>query len=189
MASGTFLPGNILTCSTARAIRHAPRNCSSSRGGDAASGAPNSRNAALISLARATAAAHALDPALVCAVCEQESSWIPWAIRYEPGFLARYVAPLFTAGKISATETYARAFSWGLMQVMGQVAREHGFAGASLAELCDPAVGLEYGCRVLTAKLAQVEGNVERALLLWNGAANIHYAQEVQARLERYAKP
>jgi soluble lytic murein transglycosylase-like protein len=159
------------------------------REGEAASGPPNSRNAALITLARATAAAHALDPALVCAVAEQESSWIPWAIRYEPGFLARYVAPLFTAGKISATEAYARAFSWGLMQVMGQVAREHGFAGASLAELCDPAVGLEYGCRVLTAKLAQAEGNVERALLLWNGAANIHYAQEVQARLERYAQP
>ncbi len=143
--------------------------------------------AALIALARAAASAHALDPALVCAVVEQESAWTPWAIRYEPGFLARYVAPLFTAGKISATETYARAFSWGLLQVMGQVAREHGFAGASLAELCDPVVGLEYGCRVLAAKLAQAEGNVERALLLWNGGANIHYAQEVQSRLARYA--
>ena len=142
--------------------------------------------AALIALARAAAAAHALDPALVCAVAEQESSWTPWSIRYEPGFLARYVAPLFTAGKISATETYARAFSWGLLQVMGQVAREHGFSGGSLAELCDPAVGLEYGCRVLTAKLAQAEGNVERALLLWNGGANINYAQEVHSRLAKY---
>ncbi len=121
----------------------------------------------LIALARAAAAAHSLDPALVCAVCEQESAWNPWAIRYEPGFLARYVAPLFTAGKISATEAYSRSFSWGLMQVMGQVAREHGFgpcspgfpnpgvsAAASLAELCDPASGLDVGCRVLAHKFA-----------------------------------
>jgi soluble lytic murein transglycosylase-like protein len=48
---------------------------------------------ALISLARAAAAAHSLDPALVCAVCEQESSWDPFAIRYEPAFYDRYVAP------------------------------------------------------------------------------------------------
>ncbi|MFZ0821749.1 MAG: transglycosylase SLT domain-containing protein [Candidatus Acidiferrales bacterium] len=86
-----------------------------------------------IALARAAAAAHSLDPALVCAVVEQESAWNPWAIRYEPGFLARYVAPLFTAGKLSTTEAYARSFSWGLMQVMGQVAREHGFGSPSEA--------------------------------------------------------
>ncbi len=164
--------------------------------------------AELISLARAAATAHSLDPALVCAVVEQESAWNPWAIRYEPGFLARYVAPLFTAGKISATEAYARSFSWGLMQIMGQVAREHGFGaphdvgaapfgdkgagstgasshsdpspgascspalktivipseardllfsvpnGASLAQLCDPATGLDVGCAVLAHKFA-----------------------------------
>jgi len=38
------------------------------------------------------------------------------------------------------TESRARAFSWGLMQVMGQVAREHGFTCA-LASLCDPLSG------------------------------------------------
>jgi len=86
----------------------------------------------IIHLARSIAAAHALDPALVCAVIEQESAWNPWAVRYEPGFLSRYVAPLYTAGKLSATETYTRSMSWGLMQVMGQVAREFGFAADSL---------------------------------------------------------
>jgi len=171
--------GVISFCCTRRAHRRSMN--------DTPTSPPVPDRAALIALARTAASAHALDPALVCAVVEQESAWTPWAIRYEPGFLARYVAPLFTAGKISATETYARAFSWGLLQVMGQVAREHGFAGASLAELCDPAVALEYGCRVLAAKLAQAEGNVERALLLWNGGANINYASEVQSRLARYA--
>src|SRR5712692_6395106 len=95
----------------------------------------------MIALARATAVKHALDPVLVCAVIEQESAWNPWAVRYEPGFLSRYVAPLYAAGKLSATETYTRSMSWGLMQVMGQVAREFGFAGDSLPELCDPATG------------------------------------------------
>jgi len=85
----------------------------------------------LVALARSAAAAHGLDAALVCAVVEQESAWNTWAVRYEPGFLSRYVAPLYTAGKIGATEAYTRAMSWGLMQVMGQVAREQGLPEAT----------------------------------------------------------
>ena len=85
------------------------------------------------------------------------------------------------------TEARARAFSWGLMQVMGQVAREHGFADASLASLCDPAVGLEIGCRIFAAKLAAAEGNFPRALLLWNGAGNRDYPAAVLARAAHYA--
>ncbi len=144
----------------------------------------------LIALARQTAAAHQLDPTLVCAICEQESDWNPWAARWEPGFFRKYVAPLYTANKIlgGATETYMRAMSWGLMQVMGQVAREHGFNGAFLCELCDPAVALEVGCRVLATKLAAAEGNIERALLLWNGGANLDYPVEVLRRAQSYAR-
>ena len=100
----------------------------------------------IILLARRIACAHGLEPSLVCAVIEQESAWNPWAVRYEPGFLSRYVAPLYTAGKLSATEAYTRSMSWGLMQVMGQVARENGFSQPSLAELCDPNTGIEFGC-------------------------------------------
>jgi soluble lytic murein transglycosylase-like protein len=140
----------------------------------------------LLTQARAAANAHNLDPALVCAVCEQESSWNPWSIRYEPGFLARYVAPLFTSGKISATEAYARSFSWGLMQVMGQVARENNFGGPSLAELCDSAVGLEIGCRVLASKLALAKRDVAAALQLYNGGSNPDYSSQVQSRMQRY---
>src|SRR5665213_3230992 len=96
----------------------------------------------IIELARQIAGEHSLEPALVCAVIEQESAWNPWAVRYEPGFLSRYVAPLYTAGKLSAMEAYTRSMSWGLMQVMGQVAREFGFKEASLVELCDPCLSL-----------------------------------------------
>ena len=119
----------------------------------------------LIALARRIAAAHALDPALVCAVIEQESSWNPYAMRYEPTFFSRYVAPLYTNNKITASEAWARGFSWGLMQVMGQVAREHGFAASEhpfLSELCDPEQGIAVGCRVLSAKLALAANDFPR---------------------------
>ena len=155
----------------------------------------------LLSLAHDAALAHALWPELVCAVIEQESSWDRWAVRYEPAFYKRYIEPQIarsggdTATRhlgaqraaLSETEARARAFSWGLMQLMGQVAREHGFSGNSLAELCDPATGLEVGCRVLAAKLAAAEGNVVRALLLWNGGGNRDYPDAVLARTHRYA--
>lgn len=136
----------------------------------------------LIALARAAAVTHGLDPALVCAVVEQESSWDPHAIRYEPAFRSRYVAPL----GLPSTEEVARSISWGLMQVMGQLAREHGFTGRFLSALTDPATALEIGCTVLTAKLNAAKGDISRALALWNGGANPHYAQEVLAKAEKY---
>lgn len=141
-----------------------------------------------VCLARDAARAHALWPDLVCAIIEQESAWNPWALRYEPAFYAKYIAARMAAGAVpSATEAYARAFSWGLMQVMGQVAREHGFTGASLAALCEPVTALDIGCRVFAAKLATADDNVERALALWNGGANPDYPAAVLARVTHYA--
>jgi soluble lytic murein transglycosylase-like protein len=141
----------------------------------------------IILLARRIAFAHGLEPSLVCAVIEQESAWNPWAVRYEPGFLSRYVAPLYTAGKLSATEAYTRSMSWGLMQVMGQTAREAGFEEQSLAELCDPPVGVEWGCRLLAARVARAKGDIAAALQRWNGGANPDYPAEVLARKKNYS--
>lgn len=138
-----------------------------------------------IALARAAAARHSLDPALVCAICEQESGWIPWASRYEPVFRAHYVAPL----GLGPTEEITRSISWGLMQVMGQVARESGFSGRFLSELCDPAAGLDVGCTVLVRKFAESDGDFTRTLLRWNGGANPDYPPQVLARMQRYAEP
>lgn len=136
----------------------------------------------LIALAHAVAEKHSVDPALVCAVVEQESGWEPFAIRYEPAFRSRYVAPL----GLPPTEEVARSTSWGLMQVMGQLAREHGFSGEFLSALTDPQTGLDVGCAVLSAKLTAADGGLVRALNLWNGGANPNYSQEVLARVEKY---
>jgi soluble lytic murein transglycosylase-like protein len=140
----------------------------------------------LMLLARKAAAVQALDPALVCAVVEQESSWNPWAMRYEPAFFTKYVASLYTNNKVSASEAYARGFSWGLMQVMGQVARESGFDALFLSALCDPEQGLAVGCKVLRKKFDVVGADTSRALLAWNGGANALYPVQVLARRAHY---
>ncbi|HKV25533.1 MAG TPA: lytic transglycosylase domain-containing protein [Candidatus Acidoferrum sp.] len=140
----------------------------------------------LVALARKAAASQSLDPALACAVIEQESAWNPWAIRYEPAFFAKYVANLYTNNKISASEAYARGFSWGLMQVMGQVARELGFDAPFLAELCAPDANLAVGCKLLRKKLDAMDGDVTRGLLAWNGGSNPAYPSQVLARRVHY---
>lgn len=139
----------------------------------------------LIALARAMAQRYSLDPSLVCAIIEQESAWDAHAMRYEPLFRTRYVSPL----GLPPTEEIARSISWGLMQVMGQVAREHGFAGKFLSELCEPGAGLEIGCAVLAAKLAAAHGDTSRALTLWNGGGDPEYPSHVLARAGKYASP
>lgn len=143
-------------------------------------------SAQLLALARKAASAQSLDPALVCAVIEQESDWNPWAIRYEPAFFGKYVAGLYTNNKISASEAYARGFSWGLMQVMGQVARETGFDAPFLSALCDPEQGLSVGCKVLRKKFDAMAGDTTRVLLAWNGGGNPAYAAQVLARRAHY---
>ncbi|HEY2460444.1 MAG TPA: lytic transglycosylase domain-containing protein [Candidatus Acidoferrum sp.] len=139
-----------------------------------------------VELACKAAIAESLDPALVCAVVEQESAWNPWAMRYEPAFFAKYVASLYTNNKVSASEAYARGFSWGLMQVMGQVAREAGFSAPFLSALCDPEQGLAIGCKVLRKKFERADGDPYRALLAWNGGANAEYPAQVLARKAHY---
>ncbi len=140
----------------------------------------------MIALAKDTVARHDLPPELVCAVVEQESDWEPSAIRCEPAFYDRYAYPMSLKRAISETKARARAFSWGLMQTMGEVGREFGFTGKFLSALCEPQAGLEIGCKVLAHKLAVNLGNVAQALLAWNGGANPSCASEVLARVEKY---
>ena len=137
----------------------------------------------LIRMASTTAKAHGLLPSLVCAVCEHESVWNEWAIRYEPAFEKRYdpADPMH-----EPTEHYSRAFSYGLMQIMGETARELGFTGAYLSELCDAITGLEYGCRKLSHCLALHPNDMTAALLAYNGGADPAYPGMVLALRKNY---
>jgi soluble lytic murein transglycosylase-like protein len=81
---------------------------------------------------------------------------------------------------------FARSMSWGLMQLMGEVAREMGFTGTYLSQLCDPPIGLLWGCKKLAQCLDAKGGDPEKALLMWNGGGNPNYANEVLARIKKY---
>ena len=137
----------------------------------------------LITLARGTARGMGLDPILVCALIEQESNWNCWAMRFEPMFLAHYVKPALP--EAPTTGEIARATSWGLMQIMGQVALEFGFQGKFYTELCDPSSNIFFGCRKL-AKCLESRDSVKGALLMWNGGGNPAYADQVLARMKNY---
>lgn len=138
---------------------------------------------ALQGIVETVARVHGLDPVLVKAVCDNESSWDQWSVRYEPGFYRKYVESL--AG-VSATEKTCRATSYGLMQVMGQVAREFGFAGKWLTELCDPVVGVQYGCMKL-ADCVKKTKSLREALLRYNGGGDAGYPDRVLSRMEKYS--
>lgn len=144
-------------------------------------------NADLVKLAVAVARQYGLDPVMVCAVVDQESGWNNWAMRYEPLFFSRYIQPLVNAGTVrAATEGIARATSWGLMQVMGQVAREFGFKGQFLSQLCEAGTGLEVGCQVLRRYLDDKGGDWNKALLRYNGGGRPEYATEVFDRTHKF---
>lgn len=140
----------------------------------------------ILALVRTEASLAKLDYATVCAVIEQESGWNFWAIRYEPLFMSKYVAPLYAAGKFSASEAWARAYSWGGMQLMGQVAREMGFTGPFLSQLCDPSTGIHWGCVKLAKCFDGGNGDPTLSLQRWNGGGNPAYAPQVLARVPHY---
>jgi soluble lytic murein transglycosylase-like protein len=141
----------------------------------------------LITIASQKAEEYGLESSLVCAVIEQESNWNPWAMRFEPAFYAKYIVPSLEVGHFGPTEANARATSWGLMQVMGLVAREYGFGGPYLSELCDPQIGIDIGCKYMSVLYGKTGNNTKDALLRWNGGGNIAYPDQVMARMPQYA--
>jgi len=134
---------------------------------------------------------YGLNSALVEAIVLTESGGDPWAMRYEPGYRwmvnARTRQPFRSMSSLEAhaatapadfpsmphlssdTEWTQQRTSWGLMQVMGALARELGSRDRFLSTLCDPLVGLRYGCRHLASLLAWSKGDRERAIRAYNG--------------------
>jgi soluble lytic murein transglycosylase-like protein len=143
-------------------------------------------------LARTIAAQHKLLPELVCAVAEEESGlrnmhledWDPAAVKPERGFFLHYIHPAVPAAP--TVEELMRSWSYGLMQILGQTARERGFAGRFFTELCFPAIGLEFGCRELAHCFARAQGNLRDTLNFYNGGADAAYPDRVLARVDKY---
>ena len=120
-----------------------------------------------------------LEPPLVAAIVLQESGGNPWAWNPEPRYRwfwdvrAGRAFRQITAAEIASEvppadfhslagdadqEWWAQQASWGLMQVMGANAREHGCREPFLTALLDPALGLRYGCLYLASLFAHNPG-------------------------------
>lgn len=139
---------------------------------------------------------HQLNPLLIAAVIHQESGGRAYAMRKEEGFYQKYIKPKRTRDELLGyvppqervtleTERGLRAFSFGLMQIMGQTAREAGFASDDLAELLIPSNNIAVGCRILRRKLEVSEGDQYFALLRYNGGANEMYPDQVLSHIEQ----
>ena len=160
----------------------------------------------VLDLCKTYAPQYELDPVLVLAVCQQESSFFHDAARLEQGFYRRYTMP----DTLATTTEILLASSYGLMQTMGQILREHGFfkfyreyhnkvhaeqivdplgevpvVKGINAYMVRPPWQVEWGCIHLRKKMDTAKGDVRKALLFWNGGGNPSYPGEV---LLKYGK-
>jgi hypothetical protein len=153
-----------------------------------------------------------ISPNLVEAFVLQESGGNPWAWNPEPKYPylwnVRTGKPFRTLAPGEATsktppadfptpagdrdqEWWGQQASWGLMQLMGAVARENGFTGAYLPELVDPHINILIGCKVLSRLKAWADGDIRKTAAAYNagrggyrGTVGQHYATEVLTLLD-----
>lgn len=153
-----------------------------------------------------TCATFRLDPDLVAAQVHVESSGDAFAWNPEPAY--RYLwnvtthAPFrrLTHAELEAKqaphdfpalggdpdqEWWAQQASWGLMQIMGAVAREHEFRGVYLTELTDPVVNLTIGCSHLAGLIDWAAGDVAKALAAYNAGKGGYKSAAGQAYAAR----
>jgi hypothetical protein len=161
----------------------------------------------------AAALAQGLDPLLVTAMVQVESGYQPTAWNPEPHYRyfwnVRDSAPFraLVPGEVTRKyppadfpclagdpdqEWWAQQASWGLLQVMGAVARERGCREPYLPALCDDiTLNLEIGCAHLRYLFARAHGEVDKAVGAynagwggWDSAAGRRYRVKVFAALE-----
>lgn len=113
-----------------------------------------------------------LDKNFVAAIVMTESGGDPCATRYEHHY-RWLVNPRDYADKngiSQATEEIHQKTSWGLMQVMGGLARDLRFSGP-IVEMCiEPKTGLDLGCKYLKQQLERY-GTYEKAVAAYNAGS------------------
>ena len=143
---------------------------------------------------RKYATAEKLSPELVAGVIEHESAFDNWAMKYEPHYSWLYGDDEREKTEVirgllkkidNRTEWKAQQFSYGLMQIMGAVAREYGFAGKYLTELCEASLGVKYGCMHLKKQIKRYKGNINKGLASYN-AGSARYLENGNFVNQRY---
>jgi len=113
---------------------------------------------------------------LVWAIIQVESKGNPNAIRFEPNFYAKYIdhLPFISAEKI------CRACSFGLMQIMGETARELGF-DQPWNKFFDPAFNVRVGIKFIKRIMSKCD-DYERIANYYNTGINSTYWNEDYVR-------
>jgi soluble lytic murein transglycosylase-like protein len=137
------------------------------------------------------ARAHRLPAALLAGVIQEESRFAEWATRMEPRYM-RSRTVLNEAVRWSRahggvpnayTELADRARSYGLMQIMGETAREQGFGARYLAELYLPHNSIEHGTLLLAKLMKRYSNDTLAAISAYNqGSARKHRGIFANAR-------
>lgn len=117
-----------------------------------------------------------VSPTLLQALVCQESGGEAWATRFENSYwnnsvVDRQAKEFATAHRgipTYLTEKVMRSTSFGLTQIMGQVARENGWRNPFLVELCEPTENLNLACRLLAARYKKFGGDEDWVILSWN---------------------
>jgi hypothetical protein len=122
----------------------------------------------------------ALPPALLAGIIQEESRFEPWAARVEPHYKrkaivqsgARNWSKRYRNLPTYETELDDRSRSFGLMQVMGQLAREQGFASRYLSEMHLPMNAVTHGAKRLRELLDRYRGDTLSAISAYNQGNN-----------------
>lgn len=111
---------------------------------------------------------------IIAGLIERESDWITYRTRYEPEFT--YLDEVHVnavANRISReTELRHQMTSWGLMQIMGGTSRGAGWGGP-LVRLCEPEIGIEYGCRYYKAVCSRFPA-VDKQIATYNKGSPVY---------------
>jgi hypothetical protein len=117
---------------------------------------------------------------LLAAFIQEESLWDAYAYRTEPHYLkkkkviaeARAWSRRYKGSPSFQSELWARSTSFGLMQPMGQVAREQRFDKRYLTELIRPFNSIDEGAKHLLSKLKRYPGDTLSAISAYNQGNN-----------------
>jgi hypothetical protein len=146
----------------------------------------------IIGIAIGAAKAADIPAPFVLALVEVESGGNPWAWNPEPAYRYywntktgrpfRALTPAETASRVPPcdfpafpgadrdAEFWGQGVSWGLMQVMGAVARERGFGAPFLTALCDPAENCRIGVAVFRSMMERF-GKAPSAIAAYNAGS------------------
>lgn len=117
----------------------------------------------LKALAKELGAEHQVPWEVLYAICMKESSGNEFAIRHERHY------KWLLGQDLDKAEELGQKTSWGLMQVMGAVAREHGYQG-QFTGLWAPRTGMTYGIKHLK-KLKARYGTWPHTLAAYNAGS------------------